>query len=306
MDLAIDATGLRKRFGRTDVLDGLDLTVAAGTVFALLGPERRRQDDHHQHPHDARATRPGQRPGRGLRRRRRRRRRQAAHRPHRAVRGRRRGAHGHREPRHAGPALRAVAPRRDGASRRARRALRPVGCREPTCRHLLGRHAPAARPRPQPRRRRAGDLPRRADDRPRHPQPSSSSGRSSGRWPMPARRSSSRRSTSRRPTGWPIASPCSTAVASPPRAPPTSSRRVSAATSSSCAATTASSCASCPPTASVHGLRAAMDELDRTPAAAAEGVQVTIRRPSLDDVFLAITAGGGASARSDRDLIESK
>jgi len=38
MDLALDATGLRKRFGRTDVLDGLDLAVAAGTVFALLGP----------------------------------------------------------------------------------------------------------------------------------------------------------------------------------------------------------------------------------------------------------------------------
>ena len=38
MDLAIEATGLRKRFGRTDVLDGLDLAVAAGTIFALLGP----------------------------------------------------------------------------------------------------------------------------------------------------------------------------------------------------------------------------------------------------------------------------
>lgn len=38
MPLAIDARGLRKRFGRTDVLAGLDLAVPAGTIFALLGP----------------------------------------------------------------------------------------------------------------------------------------------------------------------------------------------------------------------------------------------------------------------------
>jgi ABC-2 type transport system ATP-binding protein len=35
---AISATGLRKAFGDLVVLDGLDLTVAEGTVFALLGP----------------------------------------------------------------------------------------------------------------------------------------------------------------------------------------------------------------------------------------------------------------------------
>ncbi|GAA1841441.1 ATP-binding cassette domain-containing protein [Agromyces salentinus] len=38
MHLAIDARGIRKRFGRTDVLAGLDLAVRAGTIFALLGP----------------------------------------------------------------------------------------------------------------------------------------------------------------------------------------------------------------------------------------------------------------------------
>src|SRR6188472_3217600 len=38
MQLAIDARGIRKRFGRTDVLAGLDLAVQAGTIFALLGP----------------------------------------------------------------------------------------------------------------------------------------------------------------------------------------------------------------------------------------------------------------------------
>ncbi|MFE9013823.1 ATP-binding cassette domain-containing protein [Streptomyces cyaneofuscatus] len=35
---AIAATGLRKSYGEKTVLDGIDLTVPAGTVFALLGP----------------------------------------------------------------------------------------------------------------------------------------------------------------------------------------------------------------------------------------------------------------------------
>ena len=36
--VAIRATGLRKSFGKQVVLDGIDLEVAEGTVFALLGP----------------------------------------------------------------------------------------------------------------------------------------------------------------------------------------------------------------------------------------------------------------------------
>ena len=35
---AINATGLRKSFGDTLVLDGIDLAVPQGTIFALLGP----------------------------------------------------------------------------------------------------------------------------------------------------------------------------------------------------------------------------------------------------------------------------
>ena len=35
---ALSATGLAKAFGDTLVLDGIDLDVPAGTVFALLGP----------------------------------------------------------------------------------------------------------------------------------------------------------------------------------------------------------------------------------------------------------------------------
>jgi ABC-2 type transport system ATP-binding protein len=38
MSLAINVTSLRKSFGETLVLDGIDLSVAEGTVFSLLGP----------------------------------------------------------------------------------------------------------------------------------------------------------------------------------------------------------------------------------------------------------------------------
>ena len=38
MTSAITATGLRKSFGGTTVLDGIDLQVSAGTTFSLLGP----------------------------------------------------------------------------------------------------------------------------------------------------------------------------------------------------------------------------------------------------------------------------
>jgi ABC-2 type transport system ATP-binding protein len=36
--VAIHTEGLRKRFGTTEALRGLDLTVAAGTIYGLLGP----------------------------------------------------------------------------------------------------------------------------------------------------------------------------------------------------------------------------------------------------------------------------
>ena len=38
MTAAVEVTGLRKAFGDTVALDGIDLRVEAGTVFALLGP----------------------------------------------------------------------------------------------------------------------------------------------------------------------------------------------------------------------------------------------------------------------------
>ena len=36
--VAVEAEGLRKRFGSTEALSGLNLTVAAGSVYGLLGP----------------------------------------------------------------------------------------------------------------------------------------------------------------------------------------------------------------------------------------------------------------------------
>ena len=38
LPLAVSASGLRKSFGDKTVLDGIDLVVAEGTIFALLGP----------------------------------------------------------------------------------------------------------------------------------------------------------------------------------------------------------------------------------------------------------------------------
>ncbi|QTX05159.1 ATP-binding cassette domain-containing protein [Agromyces archimandritae] len=64
-----------------------------------------------------------------------------------------------------------------------------------------------------------------------------------------------------------------------------------------------------PSDGTVHGLRAAVDELDRSAAAALPGAVVSIRRPSLDDVFLAITgqpADAGDAAASTPEPATAK
>jgi hypothetical protein len=50
--LAIEVVGLRKSFGDLVALDGLDLAVAEGTVVALVGPNRLREDHDSKDPLD--------------------------------------------------------------------------------------------------------------------------------------------------------------------------------------------------------------------------------------------------------------
>ena len=57
--LAIQARGLVKSFGDLRAVDGIDLEVPRGMIFAILGPERRRQDHAHAHAGDTGATRRG-------------------------------------------------------------------------------------------------------------------------------------------------------------------------------------------------------------------------------------------------------
>ena len=50
MTATIRTQQLTKQYGSATVLDALDLEIEAGEVFGYLGPERRRQVDHHRDP----------------------------------------------------------------------------------------------------------------------------------------------------------------------------------------------------------------------------------------------------------------
>ena len=43
-------SGVRKRFGKIQALDGFDLAVKRGELLAVLGPQRRREIHRHLHP----------------------------------------------------------------------------------------------------------------------------------------------------------------------------------------------------------------------------------------------------------------
>ena len=116
---------------------------------------------------------------------------------------------------------------RQPAGRRAARGVRADRRRRPRPQDLLGRHAPPPRPGRRPGGQPAGALPRRADDRPRPPEPPGPVGRSSRSWWPRAPPCCSPPSTSRRPTAWPATSSWSTTAGSSPRARRPSSRPTS-------------------------------------------------------------------------------
>ncbi len=102
---------------------------------------------------------------------------------------------------------------------------------------------------------------------------------------MTARPCCSPPSTWRRPTGWPTASPCWTAVASSRRAPRPTSSPARAARSSRCTTATGRCIAELPIDGTIEGLQRAIDQLRGDHADAS----VTVRRPTLDDAFLVLT-----------------
>ena len=169
---AVTAAGLRKSFGDKVVLDGIDLDIAEGTVFALLGPNGAGKTTTVQIlstllPADAGDVRVA---GYDLRRepdavRR-------VDRRDRPVLGRRRPAHRRGEPASSWPTCATSAAARAGGwppscSSGSTSSRRP-GSRPST---LLRRDAAPARPGDDPGRRPAGHLPGRADHRPRPAQP---------------------------------------------------------------------------------------------------------------------------------------
>ena len=301
------AEGVRKAYGKQTVLDGVDLRVEAGTVHALLGPNGAGKTTMVRIlstlvPPDAgrvtvgRARRgpPAQAGARG-------------HRRDRPVRRGRRAAHRRGEPAAHGQA-RAVGPVRCApAGGRAARAVRPRRRPDETCQDVFGRHAAPARPRGQPDRPSAGDLPGRADDRPRPAQPAGHVGHHRATWSVRGPRSCSRPSTWRRPTAWPAGSRSSITARWWPRARPRSSSPASPRNRWSCTSPRRSTSPRAGPSSaddahadegertiavdtdgSAEQVRAVLDRL----ALAAVPVQrLSLRRPTLDDVFLELTGG---------------
>ena len=161
-----------KRFGDTTALDGVDLTVAEGTVLGLLGPNGAGKTTAVRILTTLLRADAGRAEVAGLDVVARRRRGARRDRPHRPVRRGRRVPDRLREPGDGRPALppgrkreAAVAGRRAAGRFDLADAARPAG------EDLLRRHAPPARHRRLADRPPAGAVPRRADHRARPAQP---------------------------------------------------------------------------------------------------------------------------------------
>src|SRR5215218_4627201 len=156
MTPTIKAAGLRKRFGKTVALDGLDLVAEPGQVLAVLGPNGAGKTTF------VRTVATLLRPDAGTLR-------VAGHDVPEAPAAVRQliglaGDVGPREPRDGRPPVRAGPPFGEAERRSRARAARARRGRRPPCEDLLGRHAPPARPRREPRRGAAAAAARRADD----------------------------------------------------------------------------------------------------------------------------------------------
>ena len=216
--LAISARGLVKRFGDVRAVDGIDLDVPRGMIFAILGPNGAGKTTLMRMlatlaaPDAGSATRHGPRSRRGAARGAR------QHRHDRPVRLARRGSDRPREPAAARPPLGLSRPRGEGARRRAARRLRPLRRGAQAGEGLFRRHAAPARHRRVAGRHAGRALPRRADDRPRSEGAPGRLAHDPRAGRMPASPSCSRRSISTRPTSSPPASPSSTRARRSPRA----------------------------------------------------------------------------------------
>ena len=304
----IEVSGVRKAFGETTALDGVDLQVPPATVLGLLGPNGAGKTTPLRcWPPCSAPTRAGPRspawtssasPRRPLR-----------DRPGRAVRRGRRGAHRPREP---GDGRTAVPPGPQGgqgAGRRGAGAPRtsptpptaPSGPTPAAC-GAGSTWAPASWAGPP----RAD--PRRADDRARPAQPHRAVGLHPASWSPTARPCCSPPSTSRRPTRSPTDRRDRPRHGSSPRAPPTSSSPSSAAM---CSRSASRRRATWPPALTAlaplartvpgrrrgpaphHPDHGGADGAGRGGAGARRGRdphrRPALRRPSLDDVFLALT-----------------
>ena len=195
--------GLVKRFGDTTALDGVDLTVAEGSVLGLLGPNGAGKTTAVRILTTLLAPTPGRR-GRRSRRRPRRRRGPRADRPDRSVRRGRRVPDRAREPEMVGRLYHLPKARGPARAGRAAGPVRPDRRRGPAGEDLLRRHAPPARHRAsliaRPRVLFLDEPTTGLDPRSRL-----ACGSSSPTSPTAARRSCSPRSTWRRPTGSPTA-----------------------------------------------------------------------------------------------------
>ena len=169
---AVQATGLVKRFGKTEALCGVDIAVERATVLGVLGPNGAGKTTAGADPVHAPEAGCGHRVHRRHRRGEGSAAGAGADRPHRSVRRGRRAAHRRtRTWSTSGGCSTAPTTRRASAPAELLERFELVLRRRSDGEDLLGRNAASSRHRDEPHRQPVGALPRRAHDRARSAQP---------------------------------------------------------------------------------------------------------------------------------------